>query len=79
MITVAPRPETRTRALHAGAVAVLEKPREPEILLAAVAAGLQLADAPATPSPQGEVGETPDRTIPPRSQCDRGEERPGFG
>jgi DNA-binding response OmpR family regulator len=79
MITGDPCPEPWTHALHAGAVAVLEKPCEPEILLAAVAAALQPANAPATPNPQGEAGETTDRTIPPHSQRDRREERPGFG
>jgi DNA-binding response OmpR family regulator len=79
MITGDPRAETRTHALRVGAVAVLEKPCEPEVLLTAVAGALQLADAPATSGPLGGVGEAADRAIQPSSHCDREEQRPGLG
>jgi two-component system, OmpR family, KDP operon response regulator KdpE len=57
MVTGDLRPETRAQALRAGAIAVLEKPCDPAVLLAAVADALRPVDPREVSGPPGAAGD----------------------
>ena len=59
MITGDPRPATRAQALRVGAVAVLDKLCDPNVLLAAVAEALRSANPCAASGPLSEPGDAP--------------------